>query len=99
MHVNPLVDTRRPDWRESVGRILSRTATLVAGLGGTLAGEHGDGRVRTPLGPVIWSPAAMDGFRTVKEALDPAGGLNPGVVVPLPGQDPLEWLTPAGGRR
>ncbi|MEQ8329126.1 MAG: FAD-binding oxidoreductase [Longimicrobiales bacterium] len=99
VHVNPLVDTRRSDWRERVHRILSRTATLVARLGGTLAGEHGDGRVRTPLGPVIWSRAAMDGFRTVKKTLDPTGFLNPGVVVPLSGQDPLEWLTAEGGRR
>src|SRR5690606_13336621 len=49
VHVNPLVDTRRSDWRDRVERILVEVADLTVRLGGTLAGEHGDGRLRTPL--------------------------------------------------
>ena len=49
VHVNPLVDVRRPDWRERVSRILDAVTELAASLGGTLTGEHGDGRLRTPL--------------------------------------------------
>jgi hypothetical protein len=33
-------------------------------------------------------------FRTTKEAFDPKGILNPGVIVPLPNQDPLEGFAP-----
>ena len=45
VHVNPLVDVRRPDWRERVDAILDEVTALVASLGGTLTGEHGDGRL------------------------------------------------------
>lgn len=99
VHVNPLVDVRRRDWRGRVGRILAATAGLVADLGGTLSGEHGDGRVRTPHGPTIWGDTVMGLFREVKDALDPTGVLNPGVIVPLAGQDPLAGLSAEGGRR
>lgn len=92
VHVNPLVDVRRTDWRDRVRGILDQTADLVAELGGTLSGEHGDGRVRAPYLHRIWSEAAVDGFRTVKETLDPARVLNPGVILPRPDQDPLEGL-------
>jgi hypothetical protein len=32
----------------------------------------------------------MAAFRSVKDLFDPQGVLNPGVIVPLAGQDPLE---------
>lgn len=92
VHVNPLVDVTRDGWREGVREVLDRTVELVATLGGTLAGEHGDGRLRAPLLDRIWPAPAVDAFRTVKDALDPSGILNPGVILPLPGQDPLEGL-------
>jgi len=99
VHVNPLIDVNRRDWRERVRRILDRTVTLVAQLGGTLTGEHGDGRIRGVFHDRIWGPELSDAFRTVKASLDPSGILNPGVVVALPGQDPLEGISPLGGRR
>jgi FAD/FMN-containing dehydrogenase len=94
VHVNPLVDVRRFDWRDRVERILHATVELVAGLGGTLSGEHGDGRLRAPFHARIWGETLAAAFGRVKSTLDPAGILNPGVVVPLPGQDPLAGLTP-----
>ncbi len=92
VHVNPLVPTRDPDWRARVRHVLQGTTDLVARLGGTLTGEHGDGRVRAPLLDRIWSPPAVEAFRTVKSSLDADGILNPGVILPLPEQDPLDGL-------
>jgi FAD/FMN-containing dehydrogenase len=89
VHVNPLVDVGRSDWRERVDRILQATVALTAQLGGTLTGEHGDGRLRTPLLAGVWSREALDRFRQVKAAFDPAGILNPGVKVPTPGERAL----------
>lgn len=89
VHVNPLVDVSRPDWRERVERILSDVTALVASLGGTLTGEHGDGQLRTPLLPRVWSAAAVERFAAVKRAFDPLGILNPGVKSALPGQRAL----------
>ncbi len=99
VHVNPLIDVGRADWKARVRRILDRTADLVVGLGGTLTGEHGDGRIRGVFHDRIWGPGLAGAFRKVKSSLDPAGILNPGVIVPLEGQDPLEGLSPLGGRR
>jgi FAD/FMN-containing dehydrogenase len=92
LHVNPLVDLTRSGWREEVRAILEDTVELVAGLGGTLAGEHGDGRLRTPYLHRFFDPDVIHAFGTVKAILDPAGILNPGVIVPVPGMDPLEGL-------
>lgn len=93
VHVNPLVDVRRSDWRERVSRILERTVDLVSALGGTLSGEHGDGRLRAPFhARVFGSPWAL-AFQQVKDDLDPVGVFNPGVIVARDGQDPLEGLS------
>ena len=78
VHVNPLVDVRRPDWRARVDGLLRDVTALVAELGGTVAGEHGDGRLRAPLLHEVWPPASIARFEAVKHAFDPAGILNPG---------------------
>jgi FAD/FMN-containing dehydrogenase len=79
VHVNPLVDLNAPDWRRKVDALFDEVTTLVASLGGTLSGEHGDGRLRTPLLGRVWSDASLGAFSTVKQAFDPDGLLNPGV--------------------
>jgi FAD/FMN-containing dehydrogenase/Fe-S oxidoreductase len=56
-------------------------ARLVASYGGSLSGEHGDGRARSELLPAMYSPAAIAAFEQVKDALDPSDLLNPGVLV------------------
>jgi FAD/FMN-containing dehydrogenase len=81
VHVNPLIDVRRRGWRADVASMLDEVTALVASLGGTLAGEHGDGRLRTPLMPRVWSSEALECFAEVKRMLDPRGILNPGVKV------------------
>jgi FAD/FMN-containing dehydrogenase len=92
VHVNPLIDVRRADWHERLRAILDDVTALVAHLGGTTTGEHGDGRLRTPLMDRVWDPAALALFRLVKESFDPRGILNPGVKVPLPAQPPVETI-------
>jgi hypothetical protein len=82
IHVNPLVDVSRADWRARAEGILDETTDLVARLGGTLSGEHGDGRLRTPLLDRVWDERARREFAVVKRSFDPRGILNPGVKVP-----------------
>jgi FAD/FMN-containing dehydrogenase len=86
IHVNPLIDIRRADWRGQVEGILADVVALTASLGGTLSGEHGDGRIRTPMLPNVWSEASIKRFGLVKRTFDPAGILNPGVKVCMAGQ-------------
>jgi FAD/FMN-containing dehydrogenase len=89
VHVNPLVDVRQPDWRAKVSGLLDDVVALTARLGGTLSGEHGDGRIRTPLLKRVWHKDAVRAFALVKTAFDPANIFNPGVKVPLPNQQAL----------
>ncbi|HET6699112.1 MAG TPA: FAD-linked oxidase C-terminal domain-containing protein, partial [Nocardioidaceae bacterium] len=60
---------------------LEQAAALVSSYGGTLSGEHGDGRARSELLPAMYSSAAIGLFGQVKATLDPDGVLNPGVLV------------------
>jgi FAD/FMN-containing dehydrogenase len=92
LHVNPLVDVSVPDWTLTLEQVLDEVARLVARLGGTLAGEHGDGRLRAPLLETIWGADMLKHFRTVKDAFDPLGILNPGVILPLQGQRPFDAI-------
>jgi FAD/FMN-containing dehydrogenase len=92
VHVNPLVDVERGDWRSRVERILLEVSDLVARLGGTLTGEHGDGRLRTPLLDRVWSAEERARFAALKSIFDPDNRFNPGVKVPLPGQNALDLV-------
>ncbi|BCJ36503.1 lactate dehydrogenase [Actinocatenispora thailandica] len=60
---------------------LTEAAKLVASYGGSMSGEHGDGRARGELLPLMYSSAALSAFAAVKDAFDPDGVLNPGVIV------------------
>ena len=86
VHVNPLVDLRDAQWRTRVDALLEEVTALSARLGGTLAGEHGDGRLRAPLLPRVWSAETIARFAAVKRAFDPANLLNPGAKVAAPGE-------------
>ncbi|MEV6927777.1 FAD-linked oxidase C-terminal domain-containing protein [Dactylosporangium sp. NPDC051485] len=60
---------------------LEDAADLVVSYGGSLSGEHGDGRARSELLARMYSPEAIELFRGIKHAFDPANLLNPGVLV------------------
>jgi FAD/FMN-containing dehydrogenase len=90
VHVNPLIDVSDPRWRERLTGLLEEITAAVVRLGGTLSAEHGDGRLRAPLLERTWPDQAMQTFRALKAAFDPDGILNPGVKLPLPGQQPIE---------
>jgi FAD/FMN-containing dehydrogenase len=54
---------------------------LVAGLGGTISAEHGIGIAKAPYLGLVRGADEIAAMRAVKRALDPAGLLNPGVVL------------------
>ncbi|MEP7090417.1 MAG: FAD-linked oxidase C-terminal domain-containing protein [Nocardioidaceae bacterium] len=72
--------------RERSGRAGFRTfveaaADLTAAHGGSLSGEHGDGRARSELLSRMYSPEVIALFAGVKHLFDPDDLLNPGVLV------------------
>jgi glycolate oxidase len=54
---------------------------LAISLGGTITGEHGVGRAKKAALPDQLGPDVMALTRTIKNALDPQGILNPGVIL------------------
>ena len=60
---------------------IEAAADLVVSYGGSLSGEHGDGRARGELLTRMYSPESIALMGAVKAAFDPAALLNPGVLV------------------
>ncbi|OUS83510.1 FAD-binding and (Fe-S)-binding domain-containing protein [Rhodococcus sp. NCIMB 12038] len=72
---------------------LDDAAKLVGEYGGSMSGEHGDGRARSSLLPHMYSPHAIELFRTVKYQFDPGNIMNPGIIVdPAPASDDIRYL-------
>lgn len=66
---------------------LEDAADLVVSYGGSLSGEHGDGRARSELLSRMYSPEMMSLFAQAKNLFDPSRILNPGVLID---PDPLD---------
>ncbi|WP_211262161.1 FAD-binding and (Fe-S)-binding domain-containing protein [Nitriliruptor alkaliphilus] len=71
----------RPGGVAGFRRFLEEAADLVASHGGSMSGEHGDGRARSELLPRMYSADAIEAFGAFARAFDPDGVLNPGVLV------------------
>lgn len=71
----------RPGGTATYRRFIEEAADLVAAHGGSMSGEHGDGRARSELLSRMYSPEARQLFRAVKRLFDPDNLLNPGVLV------------------
>jgi FAD/FMN-containing dehydrogenase/Fe-S oxidoreductase len=66
-------------------RFVVAAAQLVGKYGGSMSGEHGDGRARGELLPAMYSAEAIKVMAAVKAIFDPGNVLNPGVLVdPVP---------------
>lgn len=60
---------------------IEEAAALVARYGGSVSGEHGDGRARSALLPLIYSAEALKAFAQFKNIFDKENFFNPGVLV------------------
>lgn len=90
LHVRLDFRLDQPDGTVRFRAFLDDAADLVVRYGGSLSGEHGDGRARSDLLPRMYSPAALSLFRAAKNTFDPANLLNPGVLVePAPATENL----------
>ena len=92
LHVNLLPDLSHPDWEVRVGAIFDEVTDAVVALGGTLSGEHGDGRLRGGVLERVFGTEVVRLMRLVKTAFDPLGILNPGIKLDAPAGPPLTNL-------
>ncbi|MFO0960635.1 MAG: FAD-linked oxidase C-terminal domain-containing protein [Isosphaeraceae bacterium] len=84
VHVRPFLDMARRADRESLEPLASDVYGLVWDLGGSIAGEHGCGLVRSQFLRRQYGEV-FNLFRGIKETFDPSWRLNPGKIV---GEDP-----------
>ena len=78
--VHARIDFPLADRPERFRDFVENAAQLVSRYGGSLSGEHGDGRARSELLRHMYSPAALATFTDIKRIFDPDGIFNPGVV-------------------
>nr|WP_310175888.1 FAD-binding and (Fe-S)-binding domain-containing protein [Enteractinococcus fodinae] len=76
---------------------MEEAAATVARYDGSLSGEHGDGRARSELLPLMYSPDALSAFTRFKQIFDPTGLFNPGILVDPEALD--DNLRPGPGQR
>ena len=84
IHVLPLINLKSSAGRTTFRNLLMDTAQLVKKYGGSLSGEHGDGRLR---GECIAFMLGGDNYqlcKNVKALWDPHNTFNPGKVVDTP---------------
>ncbi|ROR72474.1 FAD-binding and (Fe-S)-binding domain-containing protein [Bogoriella caseilytica] len=81
VHVRLDLPLDTPEGISPSREFLEAAADLVAGYGGSLSGEHGDGRQRSELLPKMFLPETIELFGQVKRLFDPENHLNPGVLV------------------
>ncbi|MGD9791775.1 MAG: FAD-binding and (Fe-S)-binding domain-containing protein [Phycisphaerales bacterium] len=89
LHVRPLIDLHEEGDRARMRSIAMEVADLAKSLGGVMSGEHGDGRVRTPLLERFYGERIMRAMREVKAIFDPMGLLNPGNIVEARGVETM----------
>jgi len=84
IHARPVIDLKNARAPDLVRRIGEQVAELALGFGGSVSGEHGDGRARTRFLEKMYGPELIDAFRELKRAFDPRGLLNADKIVGSP---------------
>jgi FAD/FMN-containing dehydrogenase/Fe-S oxidoreductase len=81
LHIRPLVDTKTVEGVETMQTIAEKATDLVVEQGGSVSGEHGDGRARSRWNHKLYGQRVWDLSLSLKEAFDADWLFNPGQVV------------------
>ena len=87
LHLRPVLNMHDSEDRKRFRSICIDSAKLVKKFGGSLSGEHGDGRLRGELIPMVLGQKNYDLLKRVKYAWDPNNIFNPGKIVDAPKLD------------
>lgn len=81
LHLRPMIDSTTEEGIETMKAMASEIADLVRKYGGSLSGEHGDGRARSPYIEQVLGEELMPVLKEVKQIWDKFGIFNPGKIV------------------
>lgn len=87
LHVEPIINLKTAKGLAQFRNILAETAKLVKSFGGSLSGEHGDGRLRGEFIPMMMGEKNYALFKEIKAIFDPKGVFNKGKIVDTPPMD------------
>lgn len=82
VHVMKKPEMSSEEWRVKLPGILEELYRVVAGLGGTISGEHGIGSKRARYLSIALDPTLIDLQKRIKQVFDPLNILNPGKIFP-----------------
>ena len=81
IHVRPVLNLKSQTDIDNMKAIAEFSFQLVKKYGGSISGEHGDGRNRSPFLEKFFGEQLYSAFREVKNLFDPAGIMNPGIII------------------
>ncbi len=84
LHTNLMLPDNEEATRRKASEAVREIFTKVVELGGTLSGEHGIGYAKAPYLNIALTAPTIALMRTLKNAFDPNGVLNPGKVMEAP---------------
>jgi FAD/FMN-containing dehydrogenase/Fe-S oxidoreductase len=87
LHLRPILNLKDQEHRRLFRLVGTEIAELVKRFGGSLSGEHGDGRLRGEFLPLMVGEKNYTLFRAVKRAWDSSGIFNPGKITDTPPMD------------
>jgi FAD/FMN-containing dehydrogenase/Fe-S oxidoreductase len=87
LHLRPILNLKLEEHQKLFRIIGTEIAQLTKRFGGSLSGEHGDGRLRGEFLPLMVGEKNYALFRAIKRAWDPGGVFNPGKITDTPPMD------------
>ncbi len=87
LHLRPILNLKKSQDVALFRQISEASARLVKKYGGSMSGEHGDGRVRAEFIPLVLGEKNYELLKRCKQIWDPQGIFNPGKIVDAPPMD------------
>lgn len=81
LHIEPFLNLSNQADRRKVFKIVDEYYREVIKMGGTISGEHGDGRIRAPYLRLQYGDTIYGIFEKIKQIFDPLNIMNPGVKI------------------
>ena len=81
LHIRPILNLKVQEDIDCMKAIAEFAFSLVVKYGGAWSGEHGDGRNRSPFLRRFFGDEVYGALREVKKLFDPAGLMNPGLII------------------
>jgi FAD/FMN-containing dehydrogenase/Fe-S oxidoreductase len=84
LHLRPNLNLKTHEGQQQFREIAEQVARLVKRFGGSLSGEHGDGRLRAEFLEWMVGPKNYRLLKQIKQLFDPKNIFNPGKIIDAP---------------